>query len=86
MVKRNALGGVDGLFRPSAAPIAAVGADPVERVRTSVYLDPEDVLLLDELQSIEFRRERRRPDRSDLIRRAIRFYHAERSRPSATSG
>lgn len=75
MPKRNALGGVDSLFRPRPALQSADSSPAVDRVRTSVYLDPEDVLLLDALQSLEFRRDRKRPDRSEIIRRAIRFYH-----------
>ena len=76
MGRRTGLKGVDILFGPR--PVEGTRPEPeakTERIRTSVYLDPEDVLILDELQTRIFRQERRRPDRSELIRRALRLYH-----------
>lgn len=77
MAKRTALGGVDKLFRPSSPSIDGSSNGQRDRVRTSVYLDPEDVLLLDQLQSLHFQRHRKRLDRSALIRRAIRAFHRQ---------
>ncbi len=73
MPKKTGLTGVDVFFKPRAEAVPA--AQPEVRIRTSVYLDPEDVVILDELQTLEFQRLRRRSDRSELIRKALRLYH-----------
>ncbi len=76
MARNTGLKGVDALFGPRPAERLKVEPEArEERVRTSVYLDPEDVVLLDQLQTLEFRKEKRRPDRSEIIRKALRFYH-----------
>lgn len=49
----------------------------VERHRTTIYLEEEDLLSLDELRVHIRRTERRRVDRSELIREAIREYRAK---------
>ncbi|MDP9378581.1 MAG: ribbon-helix-helix domain-containing protein [Chloroflexota bacterium] len=45
---------------------------PLERHRTTIYLEEEDILGLDEIRMHIRRTERRKVDRSELIREAIR--------------
>ncbi len=45
---------------------------PIERHRTTIYLEEEDILGLDEIRMHIRRVERRKVDRSELIRAAIR--------------
>lgn len=45
-----------------------------ERIRTTVYLEDEDLASLDELKAHYRRAEHRRLDRSEVIREAIRAY------------
>ncbi len=45
-----------------------------ERHRTTIYLEEEDLISLDELKAYIRRTQRRRMDRSQLIREAIRDY------------
>ncbi len=45
-----------------------------ERMRITVYVDYEDLATLDELKAHFRRTERRNPDRSEIIRGAIRSY------------
>lgn len=45
---------------------------PIERHRTTIYLEEEDILGLDEIRMYIRRVERRKVDRSELIRAAIR--------------
>ncbi|MBI3979746.1 MAG: CopG family transcriptional regulator [Chloroflexi bacterium] len=79
MAKKTGLRGVDALFGPQKPPKPETEEAPQDRIRTSVYLDPEDVVILDRLQTLLFQRERRRPDRSELIRKALRYYHEAQS-------
>lgn len=55
-------------------------SDPVkaptgERLRTTIYLDPEDLASLDEVKAYFRRHHGRRVDRSQAIREAIRYLH-----------
>ena len=45
---------------------------PIDRHRTTIYLEEEDILGLDEIRMHIRRTERRKVDRSELIRSAIR--------------
>lgn len=45
---------------------------PADRHRTTIYLEEEDILGLDEIRMHIRRTERRKVDRSELIRSAIR--------------
>ncbi len=58
---------------------------PVERHRTTIYLEEEDLLSLDELRVHIRRTERRRVDRSELIREAIREYRAKYVSPTTSA-
>ncbi len=48
-----------------------------EKFRTSVYLTEEDITSLDELKTHFRRNQKRQVDRSELIREAVRRYHAD---------
>ncbi len=41
------------------------------RIKATFYIDPEDVLAIDEMQSNEFRRTSKKPERSEIVSRAI---------------
>lgn len=49
-----------------------------ERTRITVYLDDDEMASLDELKAHIRRTERRRVDRSELIRAAVRLYRQVR--------
>lgn len=44
------------------------------RIKATFYLEPEDILAIDHLQSEEFRRTGKKPERSELVSRAIQEY------------
>ena len=46
-----------------------------ELIKATFYLYPEQILAIDEMQSAEFRKTRKKPDRSELVRRAIMLLH-----------
>jgi metal-responsive CopG/Arc/MetJ family transcriptional regulator len=50
-----------------------------ERMRITVYVDYEDLATLDELRAHVRRTERRNPDRSEIIRQAIRSYRDQQT-------
>ncbi len=56
---------------------------PPKLTKCTFYLSDEDILALDELQSDEFRKTRRRPDRSQLVRQAIQQFHAAHKQENA---
>jgi hypothetical protein len=78
--KRTGLG-VDAILGPrrdrAAAEQPAPPAPKVQRIRVTVYFDPEDIVTQDEVITEEFRRTHERIDRSELLRRAWRAYHAQ---------
>lgn len=79
--KRTGLG-VDAILGPPRGRAAAqdrAEAPPsrVQRIRVTVYFDPEDIVTQDEVITEEFRRTHERIDRSELLRRAWRAYHAQ---------
>ena len=45
-----------------------------QRIKATFYINPEDVLAIDEMQSNEFRRTGKKPERSDIVSRAIQAY------------
>ena len=47
-----------------------------ERFRTTIYLTEEELRSLDELKALFRRQERRQIGKSEIIREAIRYYHA----------
>lgn len=49
------------------------------RIKATFYLNPEDVLAIDEMQSNEFRRTRKKPERSELVSRAIQAFKEQHS-------
>ena len=51
----------------------AQSAKPL-RIKATFYLYPEDILAIDEMQSNEFRRTNKKPERSQIVSRAIQAY------------
>ncbi len=58
---------------------------PLDRHRTTIYLEEEDLISLDELKAHIRRTQRRRVDRSQLIREAIRAYRQKHMSPALDS-
>jgi len=44
------------------------------RIKATFYLNPEDVLAIDEMQSNEFRRTGKKPERSQIVSQAIQVF------------
>jgi hypothetical protein len=44
------------------------------RIKATFYLNPEDVLAIDEMQSNEFRRTGKKPERSQIVSQAIQAF------------
>jgi hypothetical protein len=89
--KRTGLG-VDAILGPKRDDATAPERQDVEspkqqRIRVTVYFDPEDIVSQDEVVTEEFRRTHERVDRSELLRRAWRAYVAQlRAQPRAGAG
>ena len=63
--------GIPELERPDSAVGSGGGSAKRHRIKATFYLNPEDVLAIDEMQSDEFRREGKKPERSEIVSRAI---------------
>ena len=44
------------------------------RIKATFYLNPEDVLAIDEMQSNEFRRTGKKSERSEIVSQAIQLF------------
>lgn len=44
------------------------------RIKATFYLNPEDVLAIDSIQSEEFRQTGKKPERSEIVSRAIQAF------------
>lgn len=44
------------------------------RIKATFYLNPEDVLAIDDMQSNEFRRTGKKPERSQIVSQAIQAF------------
>jgi hypothetical protein len=44
------------------------------RIKATFYLNPEDVLAIDSMQSEEFRKTGKKPERSEIVSRAIQAF------------
>ncbi len=55
------------------------GTSKHNRIKATFYLNPEDVLAIDEMQSNEFRRIGKKPERSELVSRAIQAFKEQHS-------
>ena len=49
------------------------------RIKATFYLNPEDVLAIDEMQSNEFRRTGKKPERSQIVSQAIQAFKQQRA-------
>ncbi len=66
------------LPEPVSASATTLATPSVALTKCTFYLSDEDILALDEMQSDEFRRTRKRTDRSHLVRQAIQHYYKSR--------
>ncbi|MCI0438547.1 MAG: hypothetical protein L0177_05390 [Chloroflexi bacterium] len=57
-----------------------------KRIKATFYLEPEDILAIDHLQSEEFRETGKKPERSVLVSRAIQEYIKSHSNGHASNG
>ncbi len=57
-----------------------------KRIKATFYLEPEDILAIDHLQSEEFRETGKKPERSVLVSRAIQEYIKGHSNSHAPNG
>ena len=49
------------------------------RIKATFYLNPEDVLAIDSMQSEEFRQTGKKPERSEIVSRAIQAFKEQRA-------
>ncbi len=89
--KERTLGTRGSIFRktdkgiPELEQSAEEGKRPEQRIskqnriKATFYLNPEDVLAIDEMQSNEFRRTCKKPERSELVSRAIQAFKEQHS-------
>ena len=49
------------------------------RIKATFYLNPEDVLAIDEMQSNEFRRTGKKPERSEIVSQAIQVFKQQQA-------
>jgi hypothetical protein len=45
-----------------------------QRIKVTVYLEPEDVIVIDELQIKEFKETGKKPEKSEIVSRAIQAF------------
>jgi len=67
-------------LKESAEPVISPArqASKQERIKATFYLNPEDVLAIDQMQSDEFRRTGKKPERSHIVSQAIQAYKEQR--------
>lgn len=54
-----------------------------QRIKATFYLNPEDVLAIDSMQSEEFRQTGKKPERSEIVSRAIQALKQQNVQPAA---
>ena len=52
------------------------------RIKATFYLNPEDILAIDEMQSNEFRQKGKKPERSEIVSRAIQAFKEQHTEPT----
>jgi hypothetical protein len=50
-----------------------------QRVKATFYLNPDDIIAIDTMQTEEFRRTGKKPERSELVSRAIQLLSQQNS-------
>ena len=62
------------LFRRSdSQPVDQEDVPASKRIKVTVYLQPDDVVAVDELQIAEFKRTGKKPEKSEIVSRAIQM-------------
>ncbi len=57
---------------------SAIQAAKRNRTKATFYLNPEDILAIDSIQSEEFRQKGKKPERSEVVSWAIQAYREQR--------
>ncbi|MEE8470021.1 MAG: hypothetical protein V3S51_01685 [Dehalococcoidia bacterium] len=67
--------GIPELEKP-AQELKSAGSQTTKppRIKATFYLNPEDVLAIDSMQSEEFRKKGKKPERSEIVSRAIQAF------------
>ncbi len=65
---------VPELDQPDSQTLGQPGTQTAkpQRIKATFYLTPEDIIAIDTMQTDEFRRTGKKPERSELVSRAIR--------------
>ena len=62
------------LFRRSDGPTSEQpDVETPKRIKVTVYLNPDDVVAVDELQIAEFKKTGKKPEKSEIVSRAIQL-------------
>lgn len=61
------------LFKRSDSQMLEQPDSKPVRVKVTVYLQPDDVVAIDELQIAEFKKTGKKPEKSELVSRAIQL-------------
>jgi hypothetical protein len=67
---------------PSASPTSEHSNSQTSkqpRVKATFYLNPEDIIAIDTMQTEEFRRTGKKPERSEVVSRAIQLLRQQNS-------
>jgi hypothetical protein len=64
--------------RPTDAGDVSIRPLKQPRIKATFYLNPEDVLAIDFIQSEEFREKGKKPERSEIVSWAIQAYKEQR--------
>ncbi len=67
------------LFRRSDNQQSEQSDGKSARVKVTVYLQPDDVVTIDELQIAEFKRTGKKPEKSELVSRAIQMLKQQKA-------
>lgn len=49
------------------------------RIKATFYLEPDDILAIDSMQSEEFKKTGKKPERSEIVSRAIKLFKNQES-------
>lgn len=49
------------------------------RIKATFYLEPDDILAIDSMQSQEFKKTGKKPERSEIVSRAIKLFKNQES-------
>jgi hypothetical protein len=59
--------------RSDSQPVDQLDGSTPKRVKVTVYLQPEDVVAIDEMQIAGFKKTGKKPEKSEIVSRAIQL-------------